>query len=113
MSRLTLEMTGQESIVAMCQGNPGAVNVLCQMVKNDDLPLLFVCDSLGLYGSELYMLWSDCCYRDYNLTKLALRTYTGGRITSADFLNNVRGDGRGLPFEKWEFTKEETQEEVK
>jgi len=64
MSKLELQDSGQDIILKMGEGNPGAMSCTMDMLSNEKVHLILILDTLGLYGSNLYMLWSDCCNRD-------------------------------------------------
>jgi hypothetical protein len=65
--------TSQTAVVKMCDGNPGAMQAICELLRDghqiapDDLmcgmgQLLFL-DTLGIYGTDIYVLYSDICGR--------------------------------------------------
>lgn len=64
----------QDVMVNLSQGNPGALTAMVGIVKNhQDLgPLamfggrgpLMALDMMGIYGSEIYILWNDICKRN-------------------------------------------------
>ena len=75
--KLTGNMSTMEMIMTMCEGNPGALNVIMQMM-NDPRSFMdiLLCDSLDIRGSKLYMLHNDCCKRNndkFNRTLTMLR----------------------------------------
>ena len=75
--KISANMSTLEMIMIMCEGNPGALNVIMQMINTPSgfLDLLF-CDSLDIRGSKLYMLHNDCCGRDndkFNRTLMMIR----------------------------------------
>lgn len=55
-------------------------------------------DSIGLYGSKLYMLWNDCCDRDMDKVKSVLDARQRGKLTDQEILEHVAG-GWGTPFD--------------
>lgn len=66
----SLLATMQDILVAMCEGNPGGLTVLLQLYqKGAELdpdamdPILSILgfDTLGIYGSNLWILYKDCC----------------------------------------------------
>lgn len=66
-TRITANMNMQDMLITMSEGNPGALTCMMQMIQTDPMTgmleiLLF--DSLGIYGSKIYMVWNDCCGRD-------------------------------------------------
>lgn len=114
MSRIKWDMDLKTTVIVLSSGNPGAINVLTEMIKHQDYQLIFNCDCLELYGSELYMLWSDCCDRDYDKMKKALELVSvvgDAGITKEQFFKYVRGNGRGVPFERWEVNQNGSSEE--
>lgn len=71
-TRLTSETSIKEAIIEMSEGNPGALTCMMEMMDSNPMALsdILYFDSLGIYGSKIYMLWNDCCDRDMNsLTK--------------------------------------------
>jgi len=71
MERLKLHDTNIEAVTKMAEGNPGAIQALCELIKSDPdgiLRMLYL-DTLGIYGTDIYILWSDQCGRD--VTKFA------------------------------------------
>lgn len=82
MSRVTLFDNTQTAIVKMCDGNPGAMKALVELVKCAERvdpgclwagidsclwtgvdKILFL-DTLEIYGTDIYILWNDICNRD-------------------------------------------------
>ena len=72
--RITLHMTVPESISALSDGNPGAINVCCQLVKEGaqidpengmgGLHYILLLDTYGVYGPRIWMLYKDVCGQD-------------------------------------------------
>lgn len=69
--RLTLEDTGKTAVFKLCEGNPGALNVLMQLVMSyekidpdsvfGNLSGLLSLDTYGIYGPRIWMLYKDVC----------------------------------------------------
>jgi hypothetical protein len=104
-NRVALTDTPMSMIMKMSEGNPGCCTFLCEMLKKRDwfgsVPpelLMLHFDTIGLYGSRLYMLWNDCCDRDLDKVELVLRNYQMGELTEKEIMDNV-SQGRGTPFE--------------
>ena len=95
MARIHITDTIQDVIFKMSDGNLGAATVVFGFLKDfHDLTYILDCDTLGLYGEKLYMLWNDCCGRD---TKLAMRIAQFASID--DIRTHINYDGgRGFPF---------------
>ena len=100
MSRLHLTDTVFTIVEKMCEGNPGAMQVCMELLNNDPAYLL-LCDTLELYGEELYMLWNDCCGRDLPKMKKVLDAVRTGKISEATVHEHLKG-GYGKPFEEIE-----------
>ena len=81
MNVITLEMTIKDVIVAMCEGSPGALRALCEMLEADPaMGYVAIChlDDLEIRGSDIWLGYKDIC--DYNatlLTAMAIDHETG------------------------------------
>ena len=104
-SRIDLNDNFAQTITKMCEGNPGALNVLISIMKkyendfNKIFPVLCVIDTMHLYGSHLYMLWNDCCDRDLNKTLKVIDYYCQGKINDNDINERIKSVGRGKSFD--------------
>lgn len=71
--------------------------------KNNDpvefLGTFLVIDTMQLYGSQLYMLWNDCCNRDIDKTLKIINRYQNGLISDKDIDERIRNVGYGKPFD--------------
>ena len=67
-AKLNMEMTIQEAIITMSEGNSVALTCLQKMIESNPMAILDILyfDFLGIYGSKIYILWNDCCNRDIN-----------------------------------------------
>lgn len=83
MSRISLTDTALSAIVKMAEGNPGAVSAISEIMKHgpaidpqsvmpDLMPILSL-DTHGIYGSDIYVLYSDKCGRDVRKLLVLLR----------------------------------------
>lgn len=84
MTRIELSDTGQAIIVKMADGNPGAMTAMVVLLSKDCEPIdpdsamgllgpFLELDMLGIYGTEIYILWNDKCKRDLRRFVLLLR----------------------------------------
>jgi len=73
MSKITLTDTPMEVITRMSDGNPGAFNAIMEIISKGGkidpqgtggLGAILSFDTQGIYGSAIYILWSDKCERD-------------------------------------------------
>ena len=98
MSRLKLEMSFNDILWALSDGNPGAINVIIESMKhNEDIDpenafkgygfALFL-DSLEIYGSRIWMLYKDVCRENLAHTIGVVRSVQLG-IVPADELNQA------------------------
>ncbi len=96
--RIKLEDSGMEMIMKLCEGNPGAIQALMEMLDkgaaiDPDNAFgmasgLFSLDSIGIYGSDIYVLHSDICGKQVNKTLAVLRSCQLG-IFSNDTLRDA------------------------
>ena len=62
--RLTYEMAEMEIYRVMCNGKPAALALILNLAKLhrfDFLYALIVMDSIGIYGSSLFRLYTEIC----------------------------------------------------
>ena len=94
MSRIELNDTVANAILKMSDGNPGAITAMSDILKEAaDIdpqsamggmgPILML-DTWEIYGTDIYVLWSDKCQRDVRKMLMLLRA------TQLGFLNNSR-----------------------
>ena len=81
--RIKLTDSPMDVMIRMADGNPGAVNVLMQILKDGakvdpdsalgGLGAILSLDSHGIYGSDIYILNNDICERSLPKTLAVLR----------------------------------------
>lgn len=84
MSRITMFDDLTSAVTKLCNGNPGAINACCVLIKEgahiypytDGCEYLMTLDSIGIYGTDIYVLWSDICQRDLEKMIQMLRIAT-------------------------------------
>jgi len=74
MSKLRLEDSAMEIVSKMSDGNPGAMQALCDTIAQGTdidpqgfpggLGAIMGLDSAGIYGTSVYILWADQCNRN-------------------------------------------------
>lgn len=79
----SFDMSREDIVVELCDGNPGALTVMMQMIENnaqidpDDafgsLGALLSLDSEGIYGTDIWVLYKDVCGEDLIKTLAFLR----------------------------------------
>lgn len=96
--KITSDMNMMDMMMVMSEGNPGALNILMQMMQNPRSMMdIFLLDSLDIRGSKIWMLYSDSCSKNpgkFNRTLMALRV---GAYTQEEIQGNL-GLCYALPF---------------
>lgn len=103
---IELNDTITDVIVKMSEGNPGAVTICCRLLKEgggidpDGIPggLGFVLDldSLGLYGSRIWMLYKDVCGEDLTKMCAVLRGWQLGHLSEGIIRHAIESRGKGI-----------------
>lgn len=97
-TKIQSNMNQIDMIVAMAEGNPGAMKVLFEMASDPKRYLdILLCDEYGIRGSKLYMLNNDCCNRNmgkFDRTLLMIRC----GIFSLDEIHQNLELVRAIPF---------------
>jgi hypothetical protein len=99
---ITLEDTLQSAVVKMAKGNPGALTVLCNLVKFAPLidpqnimggfSYILIMDGKGIYGSRIWMLFKDICNQDYGRMCAILRAVQLGFIFGDSLSKAIEGE---------------------
>ena len=104
-NKLGLEDSGMDVLYKLSEGNPGALTVCMEVLKKGaeidpdafggGLLQLLVFDTLGIYGSRIWMLYKDVC--ESNLVSMlgVMRAWQLGFITQSqlNWAIDNRGDG--------------------
>ncbi|MCK9558696.1 MAG: hypothetical protein M0R50_11760 [Candidatus Cloacimonetes bacterium] len=110
---LTLSDTMESAVVKMSKGNPGALNVCVSILKQGEeidpqgmggLGVLLYLDSLGIHGSNIWLLFKDVCHQNLVMMMAVLRGYQLGIVRENDILKAIenadsgnRGNNLDLP----------------
>ena len=95
--RITADMSIEDMIVTMSEGNPGALTCMVNMLNYNPmahLDILFF-DTMEIYGSKIYMLWNDCCERDMDKFNKTIQYIREGKVSKEkvhENLNRVRAE---------------------
>jgi hypothetical protein len=102
--RIELTDTPMSAIIKLCEGNPGALEVCCELFKTgsqtdpdaalEGLAPLLDLDTLGIYGSKIWMLFKDVCGEDIVKTHACLRGHQLGFLSGGDLRSAIQGDGK-------------------
>ena len=89
--RIKANMTLEQMLTVMAEGNPGALTFLIGMLTESPaafLDILFL-DSMGIRGTKLYMLWNDCCQKDMGKFEETLIAFRMGKFTRQEIHENL------------------------
>lgn len=113
MSRISLSDGFQDVIIKMTDGNPGAISALIELSNevtdidpdNDFGPFgpALSFDTYEIYGSSIYVIWNDKCFRESRKTLLLLKAVQLG-ILQKSRLQAMAADQTGsinLTAEEW------------
>ncbi len=105
-SRITLNMSVLDALVAMCDGNPGALSVCTQLLKEGEAidPQAFMggfgtimfLDTCRIYGPRIWMLYKDVCKQDLRKTCAVLRALQLGLLDDAVLQSAIDNYGQGI-----------------
>lgn len=109
-SRIQITDSTQSAIMKMCEGNPGALTVCVQILKEAEridpdaimggIGAILSLDTLGLYGSRIWMLYKDVCEEDIPTMLAVLRGWQMGLITDAQVRSAVESYGNGVNIQE-------------
>lgn len=103
MSILTLKEDTKTIITKMSQGNPGAIICLCDIINIGNTidpityhPLSYILqlDSIGIYGSQIYILYNDICNKQLTIMFSILRAIQIGYIPVYKVKNAIKNDNQ-------------------
>ena len=106
MTKLDLNDSVEDIIIKISEGNPRAISVCMMMYTKGgaiDPDALFgglggvlSLDSLGIYGSKIWMLFKDVCKQDLVKTSAMLRAWQLGFVPKATLLHAIDNYGAGI-----------------
>jgi hypothetical protein len=94
----------------MCEGNPGAVRVLLECLKDGGaidpdssfggMSAMMSMDTLKVYGARIWMLYKDVCGEDLRRMIALLRSWQLGFVSSVEIDHAIEnyGDGIDIPL---------------
>jgi len=88
---IKLEDSVMDVVIKMSEGNPGAVTVLSQMLKGDDLLLLLHLDDMNIRGSQIWVGYKDHCHQDIELFKACIKS------RDVEMVNTINNSGGVSP----------------
>ena len=90
MGKIDIFGSGADAIYVMSEGNPGAIVVLLDMLKDPEGPKdMLMLDEKDIRGAHIYMLNNDCCKRDPIKFKRTLEMIRTGLFTDEQIKENL------------------------
>ena len=89
--RITADMSIDDMVVTMSEGNPGALTCMVNMLNYNPMALLDILffDTMEIYGSKIYMLWNDCCGRDMDKFNKTIQYIREGKVSKEKVHENL------------------------
>lgn len=91
-TRIELTDTAQDMLFKMSDGNPGAITTMVELLQCNasidpesafgNIGAIITLDSLNIYGTDIYVLWSDICNKDTTKMIAVLRASQLGLLPS-------------------------------
>jgi hypothetical protein len=105
-SRITLSDTGLSACMKMADGNPGAISVLAQALRQGGdidpdafmggMGAILAMDTHKIYGPRIWMLYKDVCNQDLRVMLALLRSVQLGFLSDSEFDHAIDNYGEGL-----------------
>ena len=117
MNRNKIELTDNvmEILVKMSEGNPGALNAMGDILKNHQkidpqamlggMGLILAFDDMGIYGTDIYVLYSDKCEKNLRKLCVLMRVNQLGFLSSSKVLEMAKDQRRQINLSEEEFTE--------
>lgn len=98
MTRIQLTDKVTDSLAKMSDGNIGALNVLLQLrLKEGGVMKVIHLDSIKIYGSDIWVLYKDCCGEDINKLVHVLNENRMGELETQTIKHHIENC---LPLEQ-------------
>ncbi len=113
MSRINLSDGMMDVFIKMCEGNPGAMSVLAQIMEHGEkidpdnafggLGPILALDTHEIYGSNIWILFKDVCGQNIVHMIAMLRAIQLGLIPYGTMRDHIFGHAyMGLPYTDFE-----------
>lgn len=113
MGRLGLHDTKMSALVKMSDGNPGAAVAITEIMTQHSsidpqsalggLGVLLSFDDMGIYGTDIYVLYSDKCGRDVRKLLMLMRSHQLGFISSSKIIEMAKDQMRKIDLTEEEY----------
>lgn len=111
MSRIQITDNTLNVVSKMSECNPGAMAALCAILKEHDaidpqsamggLGAILMLDTWGIYGSDIYVLWSGKCQKDCRKMLMIMRACQMGNFSHMKLKEMAAGQSDLTP-EQWQ-----------
>jgi len=111
MARIQLNESLGSMIMKMVEGNPGAVLVCMQLIDESDkidpdsmmggIGQIMFLDTLGIYGSRIWMLYKDMCKENIATTIAILRAVQLGFLSESKLNHAINNWGDGVDLDSF------------
>jgi hypothetical protein len=102
MGRIQLDDSMMSALMKMCEGNPGGLNVLMELVRQvpcidpacalGGLHYVLQLDDLGLYGPKIWMLFKDVCGQKIEGIVVLFRAWQLGHLSATELRRIIDED---------------------
>ncbi|PHS61236.1 MAG: addiction module antidote protein, HigA family [Thalassobium sp.] len=96
-ARIKIDMSMEEIVSVMCEGNPGGMSAIMSLLKDtkkidpqefmEGFGHILFLDTMQIYGSHIYILWNDVCKRDSMAFIALIRAAQLGFTPVSDIVN--------------------------
>lgn len=78
VARIILDTTLADSMMALAEGNPGAITALGELIKDNDEAFIDLChlDDMRVYGPDIWIGYKDICNFEIEEFRTKIRTRT-------------------------------------
>lgn len=90
-----------EMIFTISEGNPEAIRVMKEMLKNPNgLMDILLLDSIDIRGSKIWLIYNDCCNQDMNKYNRTIKALIGGAFSEEEIQENLElgKTSHSIPF---------------
>ena len=115
MSRLELTDNGMDMMMKMAEGNPGAAMAMVEIMNDHDkidpqaafggIGALMSLDGYGIYGTAIYVLFSDKCNRDVRRMLMLMRATQLGLFSPLKLKEMAADQSRQVNLTEDEFAE--------
>ena len=114
MSRIELEDSGMDMLIKMADGNPGAITAMMAIIEQHDsidpqaimggIGAIMILDTWEIYGTDIYVLFSDKCGKDVRKMLMIMRATQLGMFSHSKLKELAADQARkvNLTDEEWQ-----------